>query len=323
MSKISYNSSMSKNNKTSENKKVTKNNTGVTKKQNGSKTVKVKRKNKPRILPINSTCIVCKETKPTNNFVVAKSTKRVNSRCKSCTNKAARLFDSKKKQCTMCNAIKPFSEFALISGGPRMNSYCKDCGRGLCRSYKARNKEKIAKYNKKYKADPVNKITICKYNHDYSLENRKEIQTRHTAYLANKRKNDPNYKATVDLRLNLWIFWKDKYCENFRKILGCSYIFFKKWIIFQFDENMSLDNYGTYWHFDHVNPCKNFNLTILKNQMKCFHWSNTRPFEKIENKKRSDDTDPKEINKHECVIISYLVYLQENNILQGENYTIL
>lgn len=60
------------------------------------------------------------------------------------------------------------------------------------------------------------------------------------------------------------------------KLLGCNVTFFKEYLQHQFLENMSWDNYGE-WHIDHIIPCDSFDLTILEEQAKCFHYTNCQP----------------------------------------------
>lgn len=53
----------------------------------------------------------------------------------------------------------------------------------------------------------------------------------------------------------------------------------------QFDANMSWDNYGTYWHIDHIVPHSHFNYDCLEHPdfKKCWSLENLRPLEAIEN----------------------------------------
>lgn len=57
----------------------------------------------------------------------------------------------------------------------------------------------------------------------------------------------------------------------------------------QFDKNMSWDNYGAYWHIDHITPKSAFNFTSAEQLAfrKCWALSNLRPLEKTENLKKS------------------------------------
>ena len=41
---------------------------------------------------------------------------------------------------------------------------------------------------------------------------------------------------------------------------------------------MTLENYGKFWHIDHVCPCSKFDLSNLDEVNKCFNWKNLRPY---------------------------------------------
>jgi hypothetical protein len=56
----------------------------------------------------------------------------------------------------------------------------------------------------------------------------------------------------------------------------------------QFDSNMNWNNYGEYWEIDHIKPIDSFDLTVEENIYQCFHYSNTRPLNKTENKAKSN-----------------------------------
>jgi len=46
---------------------------------------------------------------------------------------------------------------------------------------------------------------------------------------------------------------------------------------------MSWDNYGSYWHIDHIRPCASFDLTDPEQQKDCFDFTNLQPLEAKEN----------------------------------------
>ena len=49
---------------------------------------------------------------------------------------------------------------------------------------------------------------------------------------------------------------------------------------------MNWENYGTYWEIDHIKQVNTFDLKYFENQQQCFYYTNLRPLEKIENRKR-------------------------------------
>ena len=58
----------------------------------------------------------------------------------------------------------------------------------------------------------------------------------------------------------------------------------------QFDDKMSWENYGSYWHIDHIYPQSKllFQNFDDENFIKCWSLNNLRPLEKIENIKKSN-----------------------------------
>lgn len=75
---------------------------------------------------------------------------------------------------------------------------------------------------------------------------------------------------------------------------------------YQFDNNMSWDNYGKYWQIDHVNPICNFNLEDNIEQKQAFNWKNTRPLKTYDNLSRSNKSDFIEISKHNMIVENFL-----------------
>ena len=169
------------------------------------------------------------------------------------------------------------------------------------------NKELISNYNKKYKAE--NKEIIDKYNHDYNKLNRDAIQKRHTVYLREKRKNDPVYKISVICRNRIKKLIKGEHKTS--KLIDCTKDFLIKWLQSNFTPEMTFENHGSYWHVDHVIPCKYFDLTNEKQLKMCFHWSNLQPLKAITNLSKKDTLNKEEIKNHWLKINDFIII---NNI---------
>jgi hypothetical protein len=69
---------------------------------------------------------------------------------------------------------------------------------------------------------------------------------------------------------------------------------------------MSWENQGTYWDFDHVVPCAQFNFEDKKHIKVCYHWTNLRPCEKKENITKRDKIIYPIIDKQYNTVIEYL-----------------
>ena len=97
-----------------------------------------------------------------------------------------------------------------------------------------------------------------------------------------KRCQNLDWKLKNRLRVRLYGVLKNQGVVKSSRtldLLGCSHEHFRKHIEERFDENMSWENYGTYWHIDHIRPCASFDLHDENQQRQCFHYTNLQPLE--------------------------------------------
>ena len=78
--------------------------------------------------------------------------------------------------------------------------------------------------------------------------------------------NSLELKLIKSHRNSIWKHLSNNKCEKSIKYLGCDIKQLKSWLIFQFDECMTMDNYGSYWSLDHILPLSLFDLTKIENQ---------------------------------------------------------
>lgn len=81
---------------------------------------------------------------------------------------------------------------------------------------------------------------------------------------------------------------KIKKTRHTGEYLGADMSIIVEWLEYNMNEDMSWDNYGTYWHIDHTIPVNSFNMLKEHEMLICFSWMNLMPLEKISNLKKSD-----------------------------------
>ena len=72
---------------------------------------------------------------------------------------------------------------------------------------------------------------------------------------------------------------------------GCDKELLRSHLESMFDSKMNWDNYGTYWHVDHIKPCFMFDFLDENQLRECWHYTNLRPLKAGENLGRSKSRD--------------------------------
>lgn len=86
------------------------------------------------------------------------------------------------------------------------------------------------------------------------------------------------------VRCRIWKLartWKSS--RSTTSLLGCDPEQFKDWLESKFLPGMSWSNYGQ-WEIDHVRPCASFDLTDNEQAAQCFHYTNTQPMWRTDNR---------------------------------------
>lgn len=211
-----------------------------------------------------------------------------NNRCKLCykTQRKEKITNLTiiitEKQCNSCNIIKPISNF-------KTNAKSKD---GLF--YKCINCWEPIKWNKEKQ-----KASEKKY-----VENNKDKMRE--KWRKEGQKINRRIRDTLNHRISGMLKSQNYYKKNKTlEYIDCSLEFLKKWFEFQFELNMTWDNYGE-WHIDHVTPCAYFNLEDERKQKECFNWKNLRPCWKLENITKGDKLIDSIINNQKIKVEDFL-----------------
>ncbi len=142
------------------------------------------------------------------------------------------------------------------------------------------------------------KSCSCKKRKIYYQNNKTKIIKQTSNYTNNRTKIDPVFKLERRIRSRIYVAFKKQSLnkkERTWKYIGCTPTFLKKWIKFQLYDGMTLENYGKYWHIDHVIPCCKYDLSKKDNVEQCFNWRNLRPYKAKKNLSKRDKISKSDI----------------------------
>lgn len=211
------------------------------------------------------------------------------------------------KTCNKCNISKSLTLFHKRNKSNDGYEYtCKECKKIQDKKYKTNNiekiktyiennKDKITEYHQKYHKTNKDKISEYhkehykkyEYQKHYSIKNRTKINK----YNKNKYYSDPQSKLKINISNRIRAALKTNKTNKNNKttqLLGCDIEFYKTYLENQFKLDMTWENHGILWEIDHIKPCAAFNLTDPKQQHECFHYLNTQPLYRLDNRSKKD-----------------------------------
>lgn len=166
------------------------------------------------------------------------------------------------------------------------NTYNKEEKKEKNRKYYLKNREKLLKYREKRRQ--TNLAEVKEIGKQSCLKNKEKHKKKALEYFKqyakNRRSIDPLYKLTWNIRSLVNSSFRKRFTKKAKKtseILGCSFEEFKIHLEKQFDENMTWENQGSYWHLDHIKP-----ISLAKNEQEVYelnHYTNLQPMEKLLN----------------------------------------
>lgn len=216
------------------------------------------------------------------------------------------------KSCERCARILDLSCFCKNARSKDgLNTWCRECTSEYKQKYRAENAEKIstglklhyAKNAEKIKAQErerraANRDLYNKRALEYQKNNREAVYTRQRAWRSEKWKSDIQYRIKSNLRSRLGRAMQGlmKTCSAVRD-MGCTPEFLIRWLEGKFTDCMTWENYGKYWHVDHVKPLSMFDLTDPAQVKTAIHFTNLQPLEASENIRKGGAN--RKVNHHE------------------------
>lgn len=215
-------------------------------------------------------------------------------KCKTCgVNFLLKRPNKKSINCKKCAHAIRYSRYI---SNPENKEYV----RKTREEYKKNNIEKIKLKNKEYR--DKNKDKDSARQKEYYVLNAEKILIRQKKYISNpevrakrnqaeKEKSKTNIQFRLGkcmshaIRESLKINDLTKSKAKWQSIVGYTIIQLKDHLEKLFDENMSWENYGSYWHIDHIEPQSWFKYDSIDHPAfkSCWALDNLRPLEAKEN----------------------------------------
>lgn len=226
------------------------------------------------------------------------------------------------KYCSECNELRTLDEFCKCNDGTKLfgvEAKCKICNRKRGIEYGNKHKEERKAYGKKHRVENKEKINatrklykqknkekISKQSSEYYQKNKPKINNR----VKTRIKTDPDFKLRRNLRCRLWTVMNRK-------------------------KNKPSKEYGIDWSecisylgecpshiispsIDHIIPCKAFDFSNPEHPALCFHPTNLRWLEQIENETKQDKIYPSLIRSHNLEWICHEIGLDLDSYSEGE-----
>lgn len=182
--------------------------------------------------------------------------------------------------CSKCDKEKEENEvnFRLcryVSGIVYFKSFCKICEKQSNKDFARKHSEERKQYQRNYT------IQNPEYKKNYRIINKNKINEKERL----RRQNNINFKLkkNVSRAISHAIF---KNGNSTIKYLSYTIDELKKHLENQFDDKMTWDNYGSYWHIDHIIPHSMFKYFSMEDEAfkECWALTNLRPLEAEQNK---------------------------------------
>lgn len=186
------------------------------------------------------------------------------------------------KECKYCHKCFHSSEFR------KNRRKCKSCERRDGRKYAKANYIK----RKAYAQANAQKLRILKSKRYQRSKEKINVKNR------KRYADDPEYKKRKNIMrvIQNWEGGRQNYQRN-SKYLRCSYVFYKRWLEFNFTSGMTMESKGVVWHPDHVIPRNLFKLydseknLDRRNLRLCYSWYNVSPIDCKSNMRKHDNID--------------------------------
>lgn len=189
------------------------------------------------------------------------------------------------KECNDCHETKTIDQFI------KNKNKCKPCFSIYQKKARKKNKSGTKYYYS-------HKEKMSEYSKSYSKENRDKRNELQRNWRKKQREENPSYKLWENARKRIWKIMHSLKKNKTNELIGTTPIMYKLWLQYTFSDGMTWENYGTFWHIDHVKPIAEFNLKDEEQVFEAFNWTNCRAETAKFNIEKQDNIIKEQVEKH-------------------------
>lgn len=195
------------------------------------------------------------------------------------------------KRCTQCKEIKSYYEFHIAeekSGG--YQSHCKDCAYIKRKNYYENGPIEQRIKSRQWKDENRERVNFV----ENIRRKRPDVKQKSANYMKNRIDNDPKFKIKVRFSNLIYYYLTNrtisKNNQKWENLVGYTLNHLKIHLESKFDDKMNWDNYGSYWHIDHIVPESSFKYSTYEDESfkKCWSLENLQPLKCSKNIQKSN-----------------------------------
>lgn len=248
----------------------------------------------------SKTCTTCGVDKPLCEYHNSKTGKfGKNSVCKPCKRAKDRAYRERKGD-ALLEQKRVYYRENKAALNEKNRAYYQENREKLClqkKEYESKNKEQIKAKRREYYLK--NREYIKAKSNAYYQENREHVIERNNRYERERRQRDPIFRLILNTKGAVYKALVrengGKYGSKTLDALPFTIDQLREHLENQFDEHMTWDNYGDYWHVDHIYPLSLLPYDSLEHPHFTLVWdlNNLRPLSAHENvTKNAQLTEP-------------------------------
>ena len=153
--------------------------------------------------------------------------------------------------------------------------------------WKKENPDKVKEYNKIWYENNGGRESVLKR----LLKNKDKINEKRRKYVKKRLKENPKLRIDASMRSMIWFAIKEKKAKlSWENWVGYNLKNLTEHLEKKFNEDMNWENYGSYWHIDHIKPKSWFKFKTPKDKefKKCWALENLQPLERVKNYTKSN-----------------------------------